>query len=393
MSEWHVPLAAAWHSSGEGGGAAPLGDVGCLVLTGATGFIGGSVLVAAVNAGLARRLLCLVRAGSPQEALARLRANAIQSGLLRSRAEWLTEANVVVGELGGDFEPGELARLRQATHLVNCAALASFSSDESVMRTNIDDTLSFASHFVGSARLQRFLHVGTAMACGTNRGPLVAEQSGRARADEHLVPYTRSKQEVERRLRECCPGLPLVVARPSIVVGHTVLGTLPSGSIFWLFRIVHRVRCFTVRPMSRLDVIAVDDCAQGLLRLAVKPRLAFDEYHLSAGSGAPTITQIMSAMDEAVAYRGLAGYTVCAVRDLPVIARDVARAERVRHSRLIERALRLYASFANLGYTFDNQRIRDEIGFEPLSFTDYVSECVRTSRGVGILEQMSWDFR
>lgn len=390
MSEWHVPLAAASQGGGDG---APLGGVGSLVLTGATGFIGGSVLVAAVNAGLARRLLCLVRAGSPQEALARLRANAVQSGLLRTRAEWLTEANVIVGALGSEFGPRDLERLRDATHVINCAALASFSSDRSVMQTNLDDTLRFASCFAGSTRLRRFLHVGTAMACGINRGPQVTEPAGPAADAEHLVPYTRSKQEVEAQLRRCCPDLPLVIARPSVVVGHTVLGTLPSGSIFWLFRIVHRVRCFTMRPTSRVDVIAVDDCAHALLRLAVKPHLAFDEYHLSAGGAAPTVSQVMAAMDDAVSYRGLGGYTVCRVRDLPVIARDVARAERIRHSRLIERALRVYAGFANLGYVFDNRRIREEIGFEPLSFTDYVSECVRTSRGVGILEQMSWDFR
>ncbi|MDI7066993.1 SDR family oxidoreductase, partial [Klebsiella pneumoniae] len=53
------------------------------------------------------------------------------------------------------------------------------------------------------------------------------------------MPYTQCKREDERLLRSTYPNLPLVVVRPSIVVGHTVLGTLPSASIFWVFRVVH----------------------------------------------------------------------------------------------------------------------------------------------------------
>ncbi len=413
-----------WHASGQqiGGGAAgsrTQGEVGCLLLTGATGFIGGNVLVAAVNAGLSSRLLCLVRAGSAAEALGRLRANARQCGLPPSRTAWLGEENILLGELGTPFTPAQQARLARVTHLINCAAMASFSADERVTRVNVEDTLRFASHFAGSAALRRFIHVGTAMACGTRRGARVAEtviEEGRAGYGEsahgaqdgtgmeaapgaphdaggHLVPYTRSKQEVEQLLRQRFPSLPLVVARPSIVVGHTVLGTQPSASIFWLFRIIHRTRCYTVRPQTRLDVIAGDDCAQALLRLALKPELRFRAYHLSAGAAAPTIAQVLAAMDDCARTDEALPYRACAPDELPALARDVARAEGLGNRRLIERALRLYAGFAELGYVFDNQRLRDEIGFEPLPITDYVSECMRTSHGVGLLEQMSWDFK
>lgn len=417
-----------WHASGQqiGGGAAgsrTQGEVGCLLLTGATGFIGGNVLVAAVNGGLGGRLLCLVRAASAAEALERLRANARQCGLPPSRTGWLGEENILLGELGTAFTPAQQARLARVTHVINCAAMASFSADERVTRVNVEETLRFASHFAGSAALRRFIHVGTAMACGTRRGARVAEtviEEGRAGhgagangargargevgmeaaapaalddAGGHLVPYTRSKQEVEQLLRQRYPSLPLVVARPSIVVGHTVLGTQPSGSIFWLFRIIHRTRRYTVRPQTRLDVIAGDDCAQALLRLALKPELRFRAYHLSAGAAAPTIAQVLAAMDDCARVDDALPYRACAPAELPALARDVARAEGLGNRRLIERALRLYAGFAELGYVFDNQRLRDEIGFEPLPITDYVSECMRTSRGVGLLEQMSWDFK
>ncbi|MDF3834811.1 SDR family oxidoreductase [Cupriavidus basilensis] len=398
MWDWHASLNAQDLVRTHACDTRPAG-VECLLLTGATGFIGGNVMVAAINAGLAERLLCLVRGNDAADALERLRANAIQCGLLASRAAWLTVDNVLLGSLDSDFAPAAVARLACVTHVINCAAMASFSSNAQVTRINVRDTLRFASRFADSPALRRFVHVGTAMACGTRRGTRgprgtrISEQDASGDDASHLVPYTRSKQQVELLLRRDFPGLPLVVARPSIVVGHTVLGTQPSASIFWLFRIIHRARRYTAGPLTRIDVIAADDCAQALLRLALKPDLRFDAYHLSAGAGAPTIAQVVAAMDEAALSEDAPAYRMCPASDLPVLAHDVARTERISNRRLIERALRLYSGFAELGYVFDNGRIREEIDFQPLSITDYVSECMRTSHGVGILEQMSWDFK
>ena len=82
-----------------------------------------------------------------------------------ARAQRLTEANVIVGDLGGDFTEADLAHLAEASHVINCAALASFSTNPQVLDINVRDTLRFASHFAGSKVFRRFLHVSTAMAC------------------------------------------------------------------------------------------------------------------------------------------------------------------------------------------------------------------------------------
>jgi nucleoside-diphosphate-sugar epimerase len=408
MFAWQTPLSTAWQDSLTASTRMHVVGIDRLVLTGATGFIGGTVLVTLMNAGLIERIACLVRAANTAEALTRLRASAIRCGLPHVRAQRLTEANVIVGDLGGDFTEADLARLTEASHVINCAAMASFSMNSQVLDINVRDTLRFASHFSGSQVLRRFLHVSTAMACGTQCSPVVSEStfdhhenanedesrdgSTSERETNHLVPYTQSKRDVERLLRLYYPSLPVVVVRPSIVVGHTVLGTLPSPSIFWVFRVVHGARRFSAKAMTRLDVISVDDCARALALLAVKPKLAFDTYHVSAGSEAPTIGQIIGAMDEATGISGKR-YSICAPRDFRRIASDVVGRQRSGAARLIEHALGLYAGFANLDYRFDNRRLREEIGFEPLPFIDYVSECVRTSRGIGIVEQMRWDFK
>jgi nucleoside-diphosphate-sugar epimerase len=408
MFAWQTPLSTAWQDSLTASTRMHVVGIDRLVLTGATGFIGGTVLVTLMNAGLIERLVCLVRAENTAEALTRLRASAIRCGLPHVRAQRLTETNVIVGDLGGDFTEADLARLTEASHVINCAAMASFSMNSQVLNINVRDTLRFASHFADSQVLRRFLHVSTAMACGTQCSPVVSEPafdhnenanedgsrygSTSERETNHLVPYTQSKRDVERLLRLYYPSLPVVMVRPSIVVGHTVLGTLPSPSIFWVFRVVHGARRFSAKAMTRLDVISVDDCARALALLAVKPKLAFDTYHVSAGSEAPTIGQIIGAMDEATGISGKR-YSICALRDFRRIACDVVGRQRSGAARLIEHALGIYAGFANLDYRFDNRRLREEIGFEPLPFIDYVSECVRTSRGIGIVEQMRWDFK
>lgn len=400
MFAWQTPLSTAWQDSLTSSTRMHVVGIDRLVLTGATGFIGGTVLVTLMNAGLIERLVCLVRAPNAAEALVRLRVSAIRCGLPHVRAQRLTEANVMVGDLGGDFTEADLARLTEASHVINCAAMASFSMNSQVLDINVRDTLRFASHFAGSRVLRRFLHVSTAMACGTQCSPVVPESAFGYNENEgegegetnHLVPYTQSKRDVERLLRIYYPSLPVVVVRPSIVVGHTVLGTLPSPSIFWVFRVVHGARRFSAKAMTRLDVVSVDDCARALALLAVKPKLAFDTYHVSAGSEAPTIGQIIGAMDEATGISGKR-YSICAPRDFRRIACDVVGRQNSGAARLIEHALGIYAGFANLDYQFDNRRLREEIGFEPLPFIDYVSECVRTSRGIGIVEQMRWDFK
>ncbi len=74
------------------------------------------------------------------------------------------------------------------------------------------------------------------MSCTPNTNSLVTEDAAALDTGEHLVAYTRSKATTELLMRKECPNLPLLIARPSIIVGHTHLGGLPSTSIFWVFR-------------------------------------------------------------------------------------------------------------------------------------------------------------
>lgn len=392
MLIWKTALSLNWRTSLVSPASAPVAaaNVGRLVLTGATGFIGSTVLTALVNAGLLDRIVCVVRAQNRGHAVARLREAALRAGLAPYWASRLTDANVIVGALGDVWQGADAPRLAAATHVIHCAGHAS-PADGAHLRADIADAVRFAR----APRLQRFVYVGTAYA-HAGRGGIVQEEAAAAAAndvarDEEGLPgavlaadYLHAKAETEQRLRAL--GLPLVVVRPSHVVGHTVLGTRPAPNSFWMFRLAHAARRFTARPMTRIDIVSVDDVARATMLLAVKPTLAHDLYHVSAGDEAPQVAQIVRAMDEAAGMTGAPRYAACAPAELPLVVRDVLGRTDPALERVIGRALQRCGEFATVDRVFDNRRVRDEIDFEPLPFIDYVEECMRTSRGVAVTE-------
>jgi nucleoside-diphosphate-sugar epimerase len=132
--------------------------------------------------------------------------------------------------------------LEEVTHVLHLASNTSFRSVRGVRHTNILGTLTLAHRLRRVVGLQRFMYVGTAYICGDAGGRIVHEDDSPRYGVRHVVEYTSSKAECELLLENTAPELPLVVARPSIVIGHTRLGCLPSASLFWFGRISAAVR-------------------------------------------------------------------------------------------------------------------------------------------------------
>ncbi|TXM87673.1 NAD-dependent epimerase/dehydratase family protein, partial [Methylobacterium sp. WL122] len=203
----------------------------------------------------------------------------------------------------GDFTRADIdrdPRLDDCTHVLHLAADTSWWGDERVYRTNHDGTLALARRARAMPDLQRFLHVGTAMICGADADEFVAEDDYPAADARHMVAYTVSKAATETSLAEHFPDLPVVVARPSIVVGHASLGAGPSSSILWVLRAADALRMLPCAPESHVDVVPADWVAETLIGLLTKPTLAHDLYHLSAGArGRTTWAEVIAAFEAA----------------------------------------------------------------------------------------------
>ena len=379
-----------------------------ILVTGATGFLGGAFAADLLALPDWTNVLLLVRAEDAAHAYQRV---------LRSLARFTTDLDRLgrlqpEQVLTGDFtQPAAFindSRLAGIRRVVHCAALTSFGANTRVFTTNVDGTLRFVHHLRQVATIERFLHVSTAMICGAQAGRLVREADFPNQRVKHLVNYTASKAEAEHLLRLTLPGFPLVVVRPSIIVGHTRLGCSPSGSIYWTFRMADALGMITCASDARIDVIPVDHAAAALRLLLLKPHLSHPTYHIAAGGeSCSTWREIAAAF---FATRTLAPQLAMAggdnqddpptSPDYRTVEFDEIAARRTEfdtlfgpcNKKFMLAAAQLYAGFAALDTVFDPSRLAAEGMPASPRFTDYLGVCERTSVKQTIAEQGTIDF-
>jgi len=390
------PCMAAETRAGISAGTPMISGKRNFLITGATGFIGGATAVAALRAGLGPQLLLLARASSGDDPAQRLLGNLRCLGATDRELASLGDDFVLEADLADSAMFRHHPQLEAVQRVIHAAALPTFSNHPAIGAINVEGTLALA-HALNPARLERFLFVGTAMAVGPSlrRGSVIEESENLGQESDHLVPYTASKAEAERRLRAEIPDLPLVVARPSIVVGHTELGVTPSQSIFWVFLVGHRLGAFTCDLTDSIDVIPADWCANALLRLATAEKLDHDVYHVSAGrESSVTIDQIDRVLSGALNVPPIAAtYRKIDKADLAHMLPKMRRIAPDANRRLLLRAMQLYGGFAELNYIFDNDRLRGLGLSASPPLISYLPRCVETGRGIPIADQMKWDFK
>ena len=366
------------------------------LITGATGFVGGAVAVSALRAGHGRKLLLMARASAEGSPVERVLENLRRLGASEHELQSLGTDFILNADLGAERAFIDQPRLGEVERVVHAAALPTFSHNPNIRAVNVEGTLALA-RTLNLAVLKRFVFVGTAMAVGPSRtrGSLIQESHELGADEDHLVPYTASKAEAERRLRQEFPELPLVVARPSIVVGHTQLGVKPSQSIFWVFLVGHMLGAFTCDLADFIDVVPADWCAHVLLELATRDSLEHDVYHISAGrESSVTIRDLDQVLAQARRVSPIAPtYRKIGKSEIPQIFSKIREIVPGASRRLLKRALELYGGFAELNYVFDNSRIQREGLRAAPPFTSYLPLCVETAHGIPIARQMQWDFK
>jgi nucleoside-diphosphate-sugar epimerase len=347
--------------------------------------------------GLAGRLLFLVRAADPEAGVKRLRSNLRALGATDADLSQLHPRQILVCDLDALSGIAGDPRLHRVAQLIHCAALATFSEHPALYQVNVDSTLALGGLMHGRAAFKRFLYVGTAMACGAqmNRSRPVAEQRRLSTLRQtHLVPYTHSKALAETLLAARYPDLPLVIARPSIIVGHTRLGCLPSQSIFWVLLVWRLLGVGTAALEDRIDVVPVDWCAGAIVDLALKESLSQSVFHLSAGADSSrTFRQIDKALSAAGWGSGDGVYEYIDPAEMDRLSPLIRQRVPDCNPRLLIRALKLYGGFARLAYVFDNRHLAAEgIGVSP-PLTSYLDRCVASTRSIPIVTQMRYDFK
>jgi nucleoside-diphosphate-sugar epimerase len=331
-------------------------------------------------------IVCLVRAADQESAEERTRRS-----LSRFTPEPMRKLPKNLKVLRGDLLSPEwhnAPEIEGVSHVMHLAASTSFGNNRGIHRTNVEGALSLAKAMRGR-NLHRYIHTGTATICGACPPHVVHEDAYPDDKSVHLVPYTRSKAEAERQLSERYSDLPIVVARPSIVVGHTKLGCKPSGSIFWVLRAIDALRFISWDPQNRIDVIPVDWAAHALSHLMLAPELQHKRYHVSAGAGR-SVRWSQLAAGYAKLQGGPARNRYETGNFAQITAHRIMQAVGNGHPRHLQHALELYYRFCSLDLVFDNERLLAEGVPPPPRFTDYMNVCVESST-CSIYDQMSID--
>jgi nucleoside-diphosphate-sugar epimerase len=362
-----------------------------ILVTGATGFLGGAVAAQLLQQPKIDKVLLLIRGATPAAAVDRAKRSLARFGNPISDQAW-QRCEVLTGDLTATATLSD-PRLEGVTHVLHAAGDTSLRSVHRVRETNIAGTLALARRMRQAPRLARFLHVGTAYICGAEPPSLVHEDDYPAPTTRHLVEYTRSKAECEQLLASSLPDLPLVIARPSVIVGHTRLGCGPSASIFWYYRLVDLLRRVPAPLDARKDIVPVDYVAEALLFLLFHEPLRWCRYHISAGESASVTWREMAAVF--TRYHGERPGEPYELADFPRLVRERARLRRLvgpGDEELLLRALEpfflLSASGAEM---FDNGRLLAEGMRPPPRFTEYLPACIRQSAGRSVYEQILHD--
>lgn len=367
-----------------------------ILLTGATGLIGGAVLHRALTSGQARdrdhEWVCLVRAPDAEAGRQRIAArlgrftNPLTAQRLAQRVE----------VVAGDFtQADQIAnpRLDSINQVLHLAADTSWWAQEKVHKTNHDGTLALARRASRMKGLTRFLHVSTAMICGGEPPHLVDETLYPRPETNHLVHYSASKSVAEMSLAAQFADLPLVVARPSIVVGHSTLGARPGASILWVVRACDKLRLLSCDPEGAIDIVPNDWVADTLVAMLDRPELSHKVYHLSGGQEHCTRWDALArAFEAADPEGGERRYERFEATDRALLQERFGAVfgldEAIKVAMM--RALQAYYKFCALNVTFSNQRLISDGFAPPPALPTYLGRCLETSSE--IVDQFHEDF-
>ncbi|WP_445397089.1 amino acid adenylation domain-containing protein [Streptomyces sp. LE64] len=255
-----------------------------VLLTGATGYLGGHLCTALLERGA--HVVCLVRAEHEAAAARRLAA-------AHPRVE------AVAGDVdreGLGLSPAGLIRARTARIVVHAAAdVRLVAPPTALARTNHHAVRRLLTWVDAHAPEARFHHVSTLAVAGTLPGDGPARRFGEA--DLHLgqdfgTPYERTKFAAEETVRAwAATGRPYWVHRSGHIAAHSRSGAFQANPgdnrIYQLLRGYLLAGAAPRRPSTAFAFSHVDTVAAGIAAIALDPCAAPGAYHVETPYDTP----------------------------------------------------------------------------------------------------------
>jgi len=256
-----------------------------LFLTGATGFLGGELLVELAKKTEVDKIFCLVRAKNEGDAVLRLKK------VFELHDDYFDPLKII--PIVGELKDSELAtnlinneQLKDVDTIIHSAANTSFSKiyDDLVEKINITGTRQILEWARTLKKLNLFTYVGTATICGsTVKNCIVTEDMSPNLAAQHFVKYSYTKMMGEMLLKEYLPTDKILVVRPSIIMGDSRPWVPRSYVILWALATLNELRLFPANPTVNIDIIPIDYATNSIVELVFNKHRKHTVYHISSG--------------------------------------------------------------------------------------------------------------
>lgn len=337
-----------------------------IVLTGATGFLGGHFLLRRIES--PGTVYAIVRGDSTAQARARLYAHlaecAASCGQLLPKAALDSRLQVLTGDITRPdcgLEADALARLAEARprEFWHCAASLKFEDRHrrEILEHNVDGTANMLALFrrttgqaAAGATPAEFIHISTAYSAGKAQGVIEEERHDPAREFNNV--YEESKNRAENLVVDFCQqhALGYRILRPTIVMGP--LATHHSGTtrfgVYGFAREVYRLRDTLARMKHRLEMLGaagatanltpVDACVADMLALSQGGFGDQRFFHLSNPQGV-SMPELVAMIDHKTGANRLAFVTERSAESSPL-------------QELFDERTRFYAGYYNAEKTF-----------------------------------------
>jgi thioester reductase-like protein len=275
-----------------------------IFLTGATGHVGRNLIPGLLRSDPGARLLVLIRARSSAEAAARL--DRLLSGLAPAvkAEEGRRRVSAVCGDITRRWlglSKAQFNRLAsRVTHIIHSAAATKFNlpleEARRVNRLGTENVMELARSASQRGVLRRVAHISTAFVSGDRSGWIREGELDCGQGFSNT--YEQSKFEAERFLDESCRDLPLVVFRPSIIVGDSHSGATTAFNVLYIplkYLVRGYLRFVPGRADTPLDVVPVDYVCSAICHILFHTEEAEGRtFHLCAGpEKATTVGEVL----------------------------------------------------------------------------------------------------
>jgi thioester reductase-like protein len=350
----------------------------CLLLTGATGFVGMEVLARLVER-THHHVACLVRARDDEDAEARLRV--VREAVFGDREAHATRMTALAGDLTqprlglGDRHDAVAARVRSIVH--SAASVAFDLPLEDARAINVTGTERVLDLAEVAGGLERLTYVSTAYVAGQRRGTVREHELDTDARFRNA--YERSKAEAESRVTARGAELPVTVVRPSIVVGESTTGWTAAFNVLYPPLRAFAAGAYPILPARRrapVDVVPVDFVADAICALHEHPDAAGGTFHAVAGQDASSVGELVSL--------GARRFEQRAPRLVPpqvyrrVVAPLVRRLGASTVRRMLERST-IYFPYFSMRMRFDDAGARsllEPLGIAPPPLREYFDRLV-----------------